>query len=169
MEKELTENALVSVPDKGDQEEFQKYYVDRYEKQISWYTKKANHNHKMYDRYQVVTIICALSAPIVTALFSTEWKAIPVILSASTAILVALHNHFKYHEKWMRHRFYAEKLRREQYYFEHSIFEYALDDNALKRKMFVERVEGIIEEEQSEWQEKHSKVSSMSKVLKPED
>lgn len=135
----------------------EEYITTRYEPQILWYNKKANYNHRMYQLYQSTIIIGATVMPVLSANLVGQYRWISVVVSSLLAILIGLLNLFKYQEKWIRHRAFCEKLKRERFYLESGAQEYITLPEAEKLKRFVERVEQLIESEQSDWVKEHGK------------
>ena len=59
---------------------------------------------------------------------------------------------FKAHEKWVKYRTVAEKLQTELSFFVKGIHPYDVDSLEYRESIFLEKIEGIIKEEQIFWQ-----------------
>lgn len=132
-----------------DQERFQAYMKNRYENQINWYNNSALKNKRFYNFFQWNVIIFSASLPVLIVSLPDQWKWVTVILSILLAVCTAGLTTFKFKEHWINYRIICEKLKKEKYYYDAMIGEYA---NALnKENLFVERVETILSSEGDLW------------------
>jgi hypothetical protein len=75
------------------------------------------------------------------------------LTSVIVAILTAALKTFKYQENWLNYRTTCETLRKEKYFYEAGLVEYASADD--KEAAFVERVESLISRENTMWVSTH--------------
>jgi Protein of unknown function (DUF4231) len=153
-----TESAEIpSKPTEVTDGTFDLYLAERYLPQVEWYVKKANANHRRYLLMQSAIIVGSTLVPVLTANFTEKWVWLPVSVSTAVAILIGLLSLLQYQEKWMRHRAYGERLKREHFYFTHQIDAYEDLPADQRRRRFVRRVEELIDEEQVAWIEANRK------------
>jgi hypothetical protein len=69
------------------------------------------------------------------------------------AILTAGLKAFKYQENWINYRTTCETLRKEKYFYEAGLGEYASAED--KEALFVDRVESLISRENTMWVSTH--------------
>lgn len=141
-----------------DAERFQKYLKERYYDQISWYDKKSLKNQKWYTWLQWGLIFFSAITPVLIAI---DWnlttypllKWIPIITSIIVSVLASALKAFKFQENWINYRTTCETLKKEIYFYEAGIGEYA---NAKDREaLFVKRVENLISRENTLWLSVH--------------
>jgi len=131
-----------------DKKEFEKYLSDRYQDQISWYGEKSAWNQKRYIFFQWGIIILSSLAPILF-LSDDVNEYIPVIVSVLVTIFSAASKTFKFQERWLEYRTTAESLKKERYYFDFDLYEYAQSEK--KEILFAQRVEALISRENTRW------------------
>jgi len=138
-----------------NKEEFDKFLTDRYNKEVSWYDRRAKRNQLLYTIFQWAAICLSALTPflIVIGEVWSKWLAVAVavLVAISTAALKA----FKYQENWINYRTTCETLRKEIYFYEAGIQGY--DTVADKEALFVERVESLISRENTLWLMTHEK------------
>jgi hypothetical protein len=130
-------------------DEFNKYLNERYEKQLKWYSEKSRYNKKRYEWIQATVVIFSVASPVIINLQNTQFLQIGTISSVLVAALTGLLALFKYQENWFNYRTVAETLKKEKYYYEAKIHEYAVSQEP--EKLFVDRVESIISKENTMW------------------
>ena len=129
-----------------DQDTFEKYLIERYQNQVTWYDKKSIHNQKWAKRYRVAIIVIAAITPVLAAL---ELKWLTIISSALVAVMVGVLQYCKFDEHWHNYRMTCETLKKEKVLFDYRISPY---DKAEEPKgLFIERVESLISKEHTRW------------------
>ncbi len=141
-----------------NKEAFEKYLKERYYPQIEWYDRKAELNHGWYKLLQWGLIILSALTPVLIAINfgfpeNKILKWIPIISSVMVAILAASLKTFKFQENWINYRTTCETLKKEIYFYEAGIYDYATSEN--KEATFVERVENLISRENTLWLSLH--------------
>lgn len=129
-----------------DQNTFDGYLKDRYEKQIIWYDEKSRHNQWWAMVCQITIIILSAVTPVFAAL---EFKWPTIIASAMVAALVGILRYCKFEEYWQNYRTTCETLKKEKIIFDSKISPYDKADDPTK--LFIERVESMISKENTEW------------------
>jgi hypothetical protein len=126
------------------------YLNDRLEKQIKWYDDKSQYNQKWFKSLRVIEIVCAAIIPFLAGMSDS----IPCgqifigALGVIIAVCAGLSALNKYHENWLTYRTTCETLRHEKYLFLTGCKPYEGDDTLTS---LVERVEGLISKENSQW------------------
>ena len=140
-----------------DQEAISKYLTERYEEQIGWYDSKAARNQTIYHLMQWSLIVLAAITPVLIELKpqllvagGVKWAT---ITSAIVVMLTAGLKTFKYQENWINYRTTCETLRKEKYFHEAGLGEYAGAED--KEALFVDRVESLISRENTMWVSTH--------------
>ncbi len=140
-----------------DQEAFSKYLTERYEDQIGWYDRKAASNQMIYRWLQWSLIALAAITPVLIEfkpqLLIAGWVQWATVTSAIVAILTAGLKTFKYQENWINYRTTCETLRKEKYFHEAGLGEYAGAED--KQALFVDRVESLVSRENTMWVSTH--------------
>lgn len=136
-----------------DKNLFEKYVVERYQKQLEWYERRALRNKHWYEGFQVALVLFSSLTPVLIAIdfcasgVFSKW--FPIITSVITALIGATLQVFNFHEHWINYRAVAESLRQEWYYYLAEIGEYAYTTD--KERSFVNRVESLISQENNTW------------------
>lgn len=140
-------------------EEFDQYVKDRYEDQIGWYDRKSTKYKKLYLRFQSVVVVLALAAPVLVALEQNivYGKWITVVVAALAAIGTAMLKTFKFQETWLTYRTTCETLRKEIHYYQWELGEYSVADPRRRMQVFVNRVESLLSQENTQWLSTQSK------------
>ncbi|MDH3231447.1 MAG: DUF4231 domain-containing protein [Alphaproteobacteria bacterium] len=140
-----------------DNEAFSKYLTGRYEDQVGWYDAKAARNQTIYRWMQWSLIGLAAITPILIEfkppLLVAGWVQLATLTSAIVAILTAGLKTFKYQENWINYRTTCETLRKEKYYYDAGLGEYAGAED--REAVFVDRVESLISRENTMWVSTH--------------
>ena len=140
-----------------DNRDFDKYLTDRYHGQITWYDRRANQNKKRFFASKIYVIVVAVLVPVmVSAKVSPTW--IPIVLSASIAIIEGLVSLFKFHELWIDYRTTCEMLRKEEYFYRAGLNDYSTATD--KEALFVDRVESLVSRENTMWLARAKKEST---------
>ena len=130
----------------------QEYMQKRVDNQIKWYSNKSSQNKKLYHRANSLVIICAALIPFASGFLKpdTGWLNYVVAgLGMLTAILTGLSALYKYQEKWTEYRTTCESLKHEKIMYETNTGPYETVED--KFKEFVFRVEQLISQENSKW------------------
>lgn len=129
----------------------QEYIERRVDNQIAWYDKKSTRNRYWYNTLKILEILLALLIPLFAGLMTDTtgyYKYLIGVLGFLVAAVTGIINLFKFHEKWTQYRVMAETLKRERYLYLAKAGIYQ-GDKAYNR--FVERVEGLLAEENMDW------------------
>lgn len=132
--------------------DIQKYFEERVEDQVKYYSKKGRVNKEYYQLFKVSQLIAAALLPFFTAFISdyTSVKYIVALLGTMVTILEGVLAIGKYHEKWIAYRSTAETLKQEKFMFLMKAGSYTERNAALQ---FVNRIELILSKENSGWQQ----------------
>jgi len=137
-----------------DESEFEKYLKERYEDQINWYEKKSTSSKNWYRFLEICLITFSALTPILividfisTAFTALRW--ISILTSVLTVILASTLRTFKFQENWINYRTTVELLKKEKYYLNGNVGEYANVQD--KKAIFVRRVESLISQAHTTW------------------
>lgn len=128
----------------------EEYLNDRLNDQIDWYGKKSQTNKKWFKGLRLLEIVFAAIIPFLAAIGSNipyysmiiGGLGITIAVSAGTSAL------YKYHENWIEYRNTSETLKHEKYLFQAKCSPYDNDESFCK---LVQRVEGLISKENTQW------------------
>lgn len=141
-----------------DQNAFDNYLKDRFEKEVVWYDTKSLYNAKWAKRYQVFVIIFSVLTPVFAA---SGFRWLTLISSVLLSITVGILKYYKFEELWQNYRTACETLRKEKVLFDARISPYDKSDDPMK--MFITRVESMISRENTSW------IQTISKKEKKEN
>lgn len=150
----------------------QEYIEDRVQFKINLYFKKAR-RYRFYHLF--FAVIIAVSAAIVPVLINLKddyqyVQKLATILSILVTISVALQEIFRFREHWRNYNLIDTSLRREEMLFSMSSEPYAsLKTLKGKQDLFVERIEGLIEEERKETINMRTTINSGYEIDKAND
>lgn len=144
-----------------NKEEFKKYQEDRYQDQIRWYARSSRKNKRYYSWFQWVAIVLSASIPVFVITLDGDYNWITATLSVVLAIVTTGLKTFKFQENWLNYRTISETLKKEKYYYNAGLFEYATAGNM--EQMFVTRVERIISTENTLWISTHTRKENKKK------
>lgn len=126
-------------------------YIDlRLDGQIEWYDKKsldAQFKYKFFRRFEIIS---AAAIPLIAG-FGTGIVPVNLILGslgAAIAVASSFEALSKYHEQWIEYRSTCESLKHEKFLFLSGAEPYC-EENSYH--LLVQRVEGLISKENSEW------------------
>lgn len=129
----------------------QTYIEERLESQIQWFDQKSIINKRWYRRCQLTQLIAAslitLSGIFIGESFLHLRYLIP-FLGAVIAIISGVLGLYKFQENWIQYRTTSETLKHEKYLFLTRSEPYSGKDSL---KLLVERVEGMISKENTNW------------------
>lgn len=130
----------------------EEYLEKRLEYQIGWYDNRSVKNQKWFKRLQVIVIIASAIIPFLSGYMgeSTQYlKYIIGCLGLVIAAITAVLGLYQFQENWLEYRTTCESLRHEKYLFLTGAEPYNADEPFL---LLVERVEGLISKENTNWQ-----------------
>ena len=128
----------------------QEHYIDeRLNDQLRYYDRTAGKAKSRYLQSRMVSVVAGALVPVLVNLEFAYVDLITTILSVMVVLIVSLESVFHFREQWVNSRSTSEALRKE--YFEFTAAEglYAdfVDDTDAAFRLFVERVEAMIEAE----------------------
>ncbi len=130
-------NSNVKNQNKEDSVIVKKNYEDgRLEEQLKWHSRKAAANKFRFRLCQMIIMIISALIPLVNLLYNLDLVTRVVSSSLGAVILVVtgISQLEKYHENWIIYRTTQELLKKEKYFFENDVAEYAnLDEKAKGR------------------------------------
>lgn len=132
-----------------DQGQFEKYLKERYEHQTNWYDSKSAKNKSLYIFFQWAVIVLSAIVPVMVISFSRNGKWVTAGIAMILAVCTAALKTFKFQENWINYRTIAETLKKEKYFYQANLDDYA--DTSDKESLFIERVESLISREHSLW------------------
>jgi len=138
-----------------DKSKFEHYVSERYKTQIRWYSNRASANKQRYHVFQWTAIILSVSLPVLIATVPDSRQLFTIVISIVLAICTAALKTFKFQENWINYRTTAETLKKEKYFLEAELNEYA--DATDKEALFIERVESLISRENTLWVTTHTR------------
>lgn len=135
-----------------DNEAFNQYLENRYQKQMDYYSHSSGKNQKKYRNFQWILIVLSAITPVLAAL---DWVAlnlqiVVVVISAIVAILTTGLKTFQYQELWASYRATYEQLKPEIHYYNFNVGPYG-EAGIDKESLFVTRVESILDKEHQGW------------------
>jgi hypothetical protein len=141
------------------------YKQNRLEDQIKWYSQKAQHNKIMFRLCQVIVLVAGSTIPVINlAGFDISTRIITSVIGATVAIATGVTQLGQYQENWIIYRTTSELLKKEKYFFENSAGDYSKIEEKEKKKLLVERVEGIVSSETSKYFTIHQPSQKGAKV-----
>ncbi|MEO7317918.1 MAG: DUF4231 domain-containing protein [Chthoniobacteraceae bacterium] len=123
------------------------YPERRLESQRRWHSGKATWNKRRFYTTEVVTMLAGATIPIVNVWGvqdSAEVRVASTILGAMVVLSAGIARLFKFQENWLQFRAVAESLEREREFHAQQVADYALDDEAKRHALLVERVEALL-------------------------
>ncbi|MBW4362050.1 DUF4231 domain-containing protein [Flavobacterium taihuense] len=132
----------------------EQYLKERVNDQITWYNKNSGNNKFYYMTTKVVLTISAAIIPALTAYMDKDNIIIKIaigVLSVLMAILVNINGIFRFKENWIQYRYMSELLQSEKQLYIAEAGKYK--NNTEKDSLFVESIEGLLKNENSQWLE----------------
>jgi hypothetical protein len=128
----------------------EEYLNDRLNDQIDWYGKKSQTNQKWFKGLRLLEIVFATVIPFLAAIGSNipHYSMIIGGLGITIAVSAGVSTLYKYHENWIEYRNTSETLKHEKYLFQAKCSPYDNDESFCK---LVQRVEGLISKENTQW------------------
>lgn len=130
----------------------EEYLKERLEGQIDWYDKKSIKNQNWFKRLQVIVIVASATIPFLSGFMDETTlylKIVVGLLGLTIAAATAILGLYQFQENWLEYRTTCETLRHEKYLFLTGAAPYDEDEPFL---LLVERVEGLISKENTNWQ-----------------
>ncbi|SEL76890.1 Protein of unknown function [Colwellia chukchiensis] len=128
------------------------YLSKRIDAQIQWYDRKSQHAQRIFKALRGFEIVAAASIPLLTAtaepLDNTVTLFVVGIIGVLIVITSAITSLNQYQENWIEYRTTCETLKHEKYLFATKTSPYHGQDAFPK---FVQRAEGLISKENSNW------------------
>ena len=126
------------------------YLENRLNDQINWYNSRSGDNQKYYKNLRILEIVCAATIPFMAGLGSVfQYNEFIVgFLGVVIAVCAGVTALNKCQENWIMYRTTAETLKHEKYLY---LTKSAPYDGDLAFQYLVERVEGLISRENSQW------------------
>ena len=131
-----------------NQPNFENFIKNRYEPRVDWYDKKSIRNKRLLYLFQIPVLIFAAITPILAAL---GYITITIITSAIVAAGLGVLKFCKFESLWHTYRSTWEVLKREKVHHDMRTDIYSKADNI--DKLFVERIENILQGEHAKWEE----------------
>lgn len=124
---------------------------ERLEDQINWYASKSQSARRRSRLFGAIEIGVAVTIPLLVIFGATYRYALyATALSGLIVVLIAaLRNIYQLEEDWIRYRLIAESLRRERDLFPWEGAAYSSSADPVRD--LVQRVEGLVTAEHSEW------------------
>ena len=134
----------------------QAYLEQRVEDQLNWFERKCAWNQKRYKRLKLVIIISSAAIPLMVGFIQNDNMMIWLkILTGATGVIIAVaegvSSLYKYQDNWIQYRATAEALKRECFLYKTGAGEYRQEKDPFP--LFVERIEAIIDNDTSNWQQ----------------
>ncbi len=128
----------------------EEYIKERLDSQIEWYDRKSQEAQKWHKRLKKIEVLCAAVIPLLAGLGDkVDFGGVIIgLLGVIIAVCAGVSHINKYQENWLMYRTTCESLKHEKYLFITNSKSYA-DYDAFSR--FVERIEGLISKENSQW------------------
>ncbi len=122
------------------------YIKERFEPEVVWHDTKSMHNQKWAKSYQVVIILLSVVTPVFAAV-NLKWFTLgsSILLSVSVGIL----KYYKFEKLWQNYRATSETLKKEKVLFDLGMSPYDKSDDP--EKMFITRIESMIQKENTAW------------------
>lgn len=127
----------------------EQYIAERVNPNIAWYDKAANANKEKYLRMRATTVICGALVPVLVNVTIPYISILTTVVSLIVVLLVSLESVYHYREQWTNYRSTEQNLRNEYFYFTTSSGPYANSNESDAYQAFVDRIEDIIEAENS--------------------
>lgn len=126
------------------------YLAQRLDDQIDWYSEKSSYCQSRYKAFRVIEVVAAALIPLLSGLGEKVPYALWIIgvLGVVVAVTTSIGGLFKYHENWIQYRATSEALKHEKFLFMTKVSPYNVEDAFA---ILVQRVEGLISNENSTW------------------
>lgn len=137
------------------------YFQTVLDHQIDWYSTKADLQKKRHYIFAISVIALGALISFLQVLDAAEWiKYLTAALGAAISLIRALDSFLRPGETWQTYRKASENMKREQRLFINNADDYrkaANEEDAYR--LFVERVEMVLAEEQQLYWQAHAKTT----------
>ena len=138
----------------------EEYIEQRLNDQIGWYDRKSVTNQRWFRRLRFAEIVAAATIPFLSGFADSFLIKIAIgALGVFVAVIASLLGLLQLQVHWIEYRATAESLKKEKFLFLTQTDPYDKDDAF---HLLVQRVEGLLSKENTEW------VQSMMKPPKAE-
>jgi hypothetical protein len=123
------------------------YLEQRLKDQMKWYSTKSSWNQRWFKRLTIAQLIFAIFLPVVAIYLNPIFAG---VLGGGIALITGILSIYRFQENWVTYRATSEKLK-----YQLMIFETHLDpyhDEATRFPLLVKTVEGILSQENGQWQ-----------------
>jgi hypothetical protein len=127
----------------------QEFIAERVNPALGYYDKTANKHKRAYLRMRAVTVIGGAIVPVLVNINLPNIDILTTIISLIVVLLVSLESVYHFREQWTNYRSAEQNLRNEYFLFTSRGGTYARMDPDDAYKLFVDRVEEVIEAENS--------------------
>ena len=126
------------------------YIANRLDDQIEWCSNRSRVNQAWFKRLRLVEISAAAIIPFLAGIGPVfpYYQLVIGALGVVIAISAGLASLYKFHENWIEYRTTSETLKHEKYLYLARCSPYDSNDAFCK---LVQRVEGLISKENSQW------------------
>lgn len=130
--------------------DIESYLTERVDDQIEYFDSNAIWNQKVYKRLKGTAIFCNIFTILTIALTLIPYfKVYMSIVALSLAMIVLatyqIEEFYNFGAKWEKFRLVAEQIKSEKYLFLNGVGTYSSGDTDLKKSLFIEKIEGIIQ------------------------
>lgn len=132
---------------KVDPQLVEEYMMQRVEQYAGWYDKKSA---PIKTRFLYIRALIVIGGALVPVLVNVTWRyasAAATVVSLMVVILVSWDSVFQYGKQWKNYRSTEQFLRQEAVLYKHRAGFYSALDDARAFRIFVERVENAIAQE----------------------
>ena len=137
--------------DDNDNQQDNRYLIDRVDNQFSYFDRNAIKNQRRYRRLKRTAIFCNILTTLTIALaftvsddHRTAMGILALVLSTIVLATYQWEEFENYGAKWEKFRLVAEQIKSEKEYYLESAGAYAVEDDVERRRKLVERIESVI-------------------------
>jgi len=125
-----------------------KQYIDeRLNQSMIWYDKNSGKNKDAFLRMRAATVIGGAIVPVLVNIDFPYIKILTTIISLMVVMFVSLESVYHFREQWTNYRSTEQFLRKEYFIYTAGEGPYAQVDEDEGFRLFVERVEKVIDSE----------------------
>ena len=125
----------------------QMYIKDRVEQYAGWYDRKSGPLKQRYLNIKAITVLSGTLVPVLVNASFPYASYFATVLSLVVVILVGWDSVFQYGKQWKNYRSTEQFLRQEIILFQNQVGMYAEMDEKTAFRVFVERIENAIAQE----------------------
>lgn len=145
---EKTEYSYPELPPRDIKTLSPKQYIEeRLNQALIWYDKNSGKNKNAYLRMRAATVIGGAIVPVLVNIEIPYVNILTTIISLIVVLFVSLESVYHFREQWTNYRSTEQFLRKEYFVFTAGEGPYAQADEDEGFRLFVERVEKVIESE----------------------